>query len=67
MKTKASRLCIYPKDVQLITGKSYKQSRLLLKKVKIHFGKSADQFVSVPEFCDYTGLSLEEVSALLNL
>lgn len=61
MKSEAKRVCIYPKDVQRITGKSYRSSRLLLLEVKKHFNKLEHQLVSIDEFCDFTGLKREEV------
>jgi GTP-sensing pleiotropic transcriptional regulator CodY len=60
MKTK--RIIIYPKDIQRITGKSERYGRLLLKRIKDHFKKEDHQFVSVEEFCSYTGLKYEQVS-----
>lgn len=51
-----SRLCIYPKDVQQITGKSYRQSVRILQKLRKRFNKPADSYVSVTEFCIYSGL-----------
>ncbi|MDE3235504.1 MAG: hypothetical protein KGO81_06075 [Bacteroidota bacterium] len=65
MKTVSIRICIYPKDVQRITGKSERYSRLLLQKIKTALGKEAHQFISVEEFCNYTGLREEQVQALL--
>ncbi|MBN8565644.1 MAG: hypothetical protein J0M25_02755 [Flavobacteriales bacterium] len=61
MKSEAKRVCIYPKDVQRITGKSYRSSRLLLLEVKKHFNKLEHQLISIDEFCDFTGLKREEV------
>ncbi len=65
MKLESIRLCIYPKDVQLITGKSERYSRMLLQKVKEKFSKEEHQFVSIEEFCNYTGLKIEQVQPLL--
>jgi hypothetical protein len=59
------RVCIYPKDVQKITGKSYRFSRELIAKIKNHLNRDKNQFVSIEEFCDYTGLSLETVLPLI--
>ena len=59
METK--RGCIYPKDIQRITGKSEKSGRRLLQKIKNKLQKEEHQFVSVEEFCSYTGLSVEFV------
>lgn len=61
MKAEAKRLCIYPKDIQRITGKSYRQSTRLLQKLKLDSNKDKNSLVSVEEFCDYTGLKYEHV------
>lgn len=59
--TANSRVCIYPKDVQRITGKTYNQARLYLNKIKSSLGKEQYQLVSIEEFCTYTGLPIDEV------
>lgn len=51
-----TRSCIYPKDVQRITGKSERYSRKLLKKIKAALKKNEHQFVSIDEFAQYVGL-----------
>ena len=56
-----SRVCMYPKDVQRIMGKTYTQARLYLIKIKKHLKKDDHQFVSVEEFSRYTGLPIDEV------
>lgn len=65
MKIEQKRVCIYPKDVQRITGKSYKYSRLLLIEIRKKLNKNEHQFISVEEFCLYTGLQLEQVQPLI--
>lgn len=65
MKSQQIRICIYPKDVQRITGKSERYSRTLLHKVRLHFSKQDHQFVSIEEFCKYTGLHVDQVKALI--
>jgi hypothetical protein len=62
---KTERIIIYPKDIQRITGKSERYGRLLIKRIKDHFKKEEHQFVSVEEFCDYTGLKYERVTDCL--
>ena len=54
-------MCIYPKDVQCITGKSYRQSARLLQKMKSDLNKSQNHFISIEEFCNETGLQFEDV------
>ena len=61
MKSELKRVCIYPKDIQRITGKSYRQSTRLLQKIKVDLNKPSNNFVSVEEFCQYTGLKYEQV------
>lgn len=55
------RLCIYPKDIMIITGRSDKFGRNLIKKIKQHFSKQEHQVVTIEEFCNYMGLQLEAV------
>lgn len=53
---KLSRICIYPKDVQRITGKSEKTSRRLLQKIRKSLGKEPHQYITTEEFAKYTGI-----------
>ena len=59
--TRILRLCIYPKDIMLLTGRSERYGRKLLSEIKKHFDKPEHQFVTIQEFCDYTGLDRREV------
>lgn len=59
------RITIYPKDIQRITGKSERYGRMLLQKIKTHLNKDSHQFVTIEEFCAYTGLKIETVSQYL--
>lgn len=59
------RMTIYPKDIQRITGKSDRYGRSLLRKIKSHFNKQEHQFVTIEEFCIYTGLKEEIVNQRL--
>jgi len=65
MKNQSKRICIYPKDIQRITGKSYRQSTRILKKIKIELKKLDNEFVSIEEFCEYTSLKIEQVESLI--
>lgn len=62
MKTGTKRACIYPKDIQCITGKSYRQSTRLLNKIREDLNKEHKSFVSIIEFCQYTGLEYEHIA-----
>jgi hypothetical protein len=61
-----NRLCIYPKDIQIITGKSDRYGRYLIKKIKEHFNKEQHQVVTIDEFCQYMGLRFDVVLKQLN-
>jgi hypothetical protein len=59
------RICIYPKDIVRITGKSERYARKLIDKMKIQLSKNENQFISVDEFCQFTGLKIEQVQPLI--
>ncbi|GGA88073.1 hypothetical protein GCM10008015_30820 [Flavobacterium palustre] len=59
------RLCIYPKDVQCITGKSYRYSARLLQKIRTELKKDKNELLSIEEFSLYTGLKLEQVERFI--
>jgi len=65
MITKQNPICIFPKDVQRITGKSERYARMLLKKIKERLGKQQHQLVTIDEFCDYIGIRKEQVIPLM--
>ncbi len=50
------RVCIYPKDVQRITGKSERTGGRLLQQIRNELGKKEHQFITIDEFAEYTGL-----------
>jgi hypothetical protein len=59
------RVVIYTKDVMVITGRSEKYSRMLLRQIKERLLKEQHQFVSVSEFCQYTGIPSQDVERSL--
>ena len=62
---KNKRICIYPKDIQLVTGKSYRQSARMLKAIKLSIKKNEKELLTIDEFCLYTGLKIEQVEPLI--
>ena len=61
MNQVSKRVCIYPKDIQRITGKSYRQSTRILNEIRKSLRKPKNSLVSIKEFCEYTGLKYEHV------
>ncbi len=60
-----SKVIIYPKDVAIITGKSYRASWQLLKKIHAYYKKDKHQVVTVQEFCEYMGIGEDAVSKVM--
>jgi predicted DNA-binding transcriptional regulator AlpA len=64
-KTMPQRAVIYIKDVENIIGKSEKTARRLLQKVRKQTGKTNEQFITVEEFCQVTGIPESVVRSFL--
>lgn len=60
-----SRICIYPKDVQVVTGKSERYGRTIINKIKERLNKEAHQLVTIDEFCDFMGFEISKVQELI--
>ncbi len=65
MKAITKRICIYPKDIERITGKSYRQSTRILQAVRKNLNKLENELVTIEEFCQYAGLKIEQVEPLI--
>ncbi len=59
------RICIYPKDIARITGKSYRQSLRIYNTIKKVHGKQPHQLLSTEEVCEYLGLDKEQIQAVI--
>lgn len=59
------RICIYPKDIARITGKSYRQSLRIYNQIKKVNYKSEQHLVTLEELCAYLGLKIDEVRCAL--
>ena len=59
------RICIYPKDIQCITGRSESFGRKLIRQIKKHFDKKPHQFITSAEFSEYSGIDQEIVDEYL--
>ena len=60
-----NRICIYAKDVQNITGKKERTSRKLLSDIRSRLGKQKKDLITIGEFCDYTGLKIDQVQRFI--
>ena len=59
------RLIIYPKDIKIITGKSYRTACVLWREIHKALNKSERQVITIREFCDYMGIEEELVAEFL--
>lgn len=57
----SKRVCIYPKDIQRITGRSERYGRKLLQDIRNYLGKESHQFITIYEFVEYSGIQEEIV------
>ena len=65
MKPRITRLCIYPKDIQRITGKSERYSRDLIHKIRKTLNKEDHQVITIEELSTYLGIPLDSVQAFI--
>jgi hypothetical protein len=56
---------LYAKDIMNITGRKERAARKLLARIRKKYKKKKGDFISVEEFCEYTGLKEEKVSLFL--
>jgi len=62
---KPTRLVIYPKDIQVITGKSYTHALRLYRAMRRQFKKEGKQAVTVDEFSAFMGIEMRKVVEFL--
>ena len=48
-----------------ITGRKERAARKLLAKIKKNYSKKQGEFISINEFCEFTGLEKESVNKFL--
>lgn len=59
------RICIFPKDIQLITGRSARYGSKVINEIKTRLKKEPHQFVTIHEFADYSGLDVEMIKTFI--
>ena len=62
---KQARVVIYPKDIQLITGKSERYGRMLLSKIRRANQKDEHRFITIHEFASFTGIPEDAIEPYL--
>lgn len=59
------RCVIYPKDIQLITGRSERYGQELLSKIRKTYQKAPHHFITLREFSHFSGIPMEELEGYL--
>ncbi len=60
-----TRIVIYAKDIITITGKSASTARRMMTAIRKKSGKPDHSFVTLFDFCEFTGLDVDNVTAFL--
>jgi hypothetical protein len=55
------RMIVKHRDIQNITGMTYRTASRMMKKVRQAYNKSNDQPITIDEFCSFFGLKEEKV------
>lgn len=62
-----NHIVIYAKDVMNITGLRERAARALLARLRKKYRKKKGEFVTIYEFCQFTGLMVEQVRPFLTM
>ena len=60
-----NRIVIYPQDVAIITGRSDRYGRMIIKRIKEHLGKETHQFVTIKEFAEYMDIEMSLIELVI--
>jgi hypothetical protein len=58
-----NKVIIYPKDIQIITGRSERYAQNIIAAIKKWRGKQKHQLVTYDEFCEFIGIDPDELVA----
>lgn len=61
-----TRICITTNDIQIITGKSERQCRNILKDIKLLLKKEKHQLVTIDELANYLAIDREIIINVIN-
>jgi predicted RNA-binding protein YlqC (UPF0109 family) len=59
------RIVIYPRDIENITGRKGRTAQRLHQTIRQVFEKEKFQFITVEEFCAFTGIDEETVRSCM--
>jgi hypothetical protein len=59
-------MVIYAKDIALITNKTERTGRRILRQIRKAFGKEKRDYITIKEFCLFSGFDEDEVHEMLS-
>lgn len=65
-KTILRRVVVCSKDIENITGKKGRTARRYIENMRKAFGKKQHQFITVKEFCSYSGIEEEVIHRFMS-
>lgn len=60
-----TRVVLYTRDVENITGRRGRTARKLIQKIRDALGKSKDEFITIKEFSFFTGIEEDLIKDFL--
>lgn len=66
MPNKLRRIILTVKDIQLITGKSYKTAQRTMIHLRDVLGKSRSNKVTIKEYAQYNAIDIEDIFSIIN-
>ena len=58
------RVCIYPKDVAILTGKSMRHSQKTLQDLRFVLNKNKKQYITIKEFAEHSGIDIKTIQEI---
>jgi len=60
-----NRVVIYPQDVAIITGRSDRYGRMIIKRIKVLLGKENHQLITIKEFSEYMDIEMSIIESVI--
>lgn len=65
MKKDTTRIVIYAKDIERITGRRLRTCYAILQKIRVFYNKKKNDFVTAKEFCSFLNIDEELIKDFL--
>jgi len=63
--SRMNRIVIYPQDVALITGRSDRYGRMIIKRIKVDLEKEDHHLVTIKEFSEHMGIEIALIESVI--